>query len=883
MIAVRLPVCLLLALTAFSPSWCADAPVPIVMPDRGVCAHRGASATHPENTLAAFREALHLGAQMIEFDVVWTADRQLVLMHDATVDRTTDGSGAISSMSFEAVRRLDAGSWKHARFKGERVPTLHEALQMMPENVWLNVHIKGSPEMAVAAAEQIATMQRAHQCFLACDRAAAKAVKAARPEVKICNMERQQETAQYIQDTISDKADFIQLLGTDPFAPADMDRLKAAGIRINQCCVNDPAKAALLFQAGVQFPLADELSRILIVADEQGIERLTPVYRSHDEPKSAPAAPVFEHGESAVVPAFADGNSWIHHDLWVETEFDSDGDQLPDRMHVSVTRQLQTDTEGLKVPVVYVSSPYFSGTAGGPRDFFWNPAQEPGADPPPHADPPSIKHESRRLILAKSHRETWVPRGYAVVHSASPGTGLSQGCPTIGGDNESLAPKAVIDWLNGRARGFTLPHGGREVSAYWSTGKVGMTGTSYNGTIPLAAATTGVDGLECIIPVAPNTSYYHYYRSHGLVRHPGGYIGEDIDVLYNFVNSGDPERRDFCNCQVRDQEMLKGFDRSKGDLNDFWKSRDYLLDLGPLKAPLLMAHGFNDWNVMPEHSVRIYRAVQAKGVPAQCYFHQAGHGGEPPLKMMNRWFTRYLYGLQNGVENDARAWIVREGDDPQKPTAYEDFPNPAAQPVTLHLSRGGTQKGCLSLKTEEHQGRETVVDNFSFDGNTLAQAEWTQHRLLYVTDLLNAPLHISGTVQFRTRVSSSRPAANLSVWLVSLPWNSNSEAKIYENVITRGWADPQNHSSLDSSEPLKVGEFYDLQFSLQPDDQVIPAGQQIGLMLFSTDREFTLWPSPGTELTFDLDHTTIELPVVGGHDSMVKALSRNDGHAQTEK
>jgi hypothetical protein len=123
---------------------------------------------------------------------------------------------------------------------------------------------------------------------------------------------------------------------------------------------------------------------------------------------------------------------------------------------------------------------------------------------------------------------------------ASPGTGLSQGCPTVGGANESLAPKAVIDWLNGRARGFTTPDGDEEVVADWATGKVGMTGTSYNGTLPLAAATTGVDGLEAIIPIAPNTSYYHYYRSHGLVRSPGGWLGEDIDVLYDFINSGDP-------------------------------------------------------------------------------------------------------------------------------------------------------------------------------------------------------------------------------------------------------------------------------------------------------------------------------------------------------
>ena len=66
-----------------------------------------------------------------------------------------------------------------------------------------------------------------------------------------------------------------------------------------------------------------------------------------------------------------------------------------------------------------------------------------------------------------------------------------------------------------------------------------MTGTSYNGTLPISAATTGVEGLEAIIPIAPNTSYYHYYRSNGLVRNPGGWVGEDIDFLFDYINSGD--------------------------------------------------------------------------------------------------------------------------------------------------------------------------------------------------------------------------------------------------------------------------------------------------------------------------------------------------------
>jgi len=583
------------------------------------------------------------------------------------------------------------------------------------------------------------------------------------------------------------------------------------------------------------------------------------------------AQPVFENGEAQIVPAFENQDDWIRHDLWVETEFDTDGDQKPDRMHVAVTRPKQTDTEGLKLPVVYETSPYYAGTAGFPDGMFWDVKHELGEAPKARVHP-EVKRRGKRPIISRSQIKTWVPRGYIVVHSSSPGTGLSQGSPTVGGDNESLAPKAVIEWLCGKGNGYTTPDGNEKVKAYWSTGKVGMTGTSYNGTLPVAAATTGVEGLEAIIPVAPNTSYYHYYRSNGLVRSPGGYLGEDIDVLYDFIHSGDESKRAFSNATVRDKEMKEGMDRITGDKNEFWDGRDYLNDMGPMKAALLMSHGFNDWNVMPEHSYRIYNAAKEKGIPAQIYYHQNGHGGPPPISMMNRWFTRYLHGIQNGVEEDARAWIVREKDKPADPTAYEDYPNPEAEPVTFYLGAGAPGRGTLSTKPAEGQGNETLVDNYSFDGSALAEAEYTNHRLIYLTPELAEDIHLSGLSEITIRVAASKPAVNLSVWLVSLPWQEGRRSKITDNIITRGWADPQNQSSVYESEALVPGEYYTLTFELQPDDQIIAEGQQIGLMIFSSDREYTLWPEPGTELTVDLDATSITLPVVGGEASINNAF-----------
>ncbi len=581
--------------------------------------------------------------------------------------------------------------------------------------------------------------------------------------------------------------------------------------------------------------------------------------------------PVFTDGQAQIVPGFSNAGDWIKESLWVEAEFDSDGDGKKDRIHIDVYRPRQTETEGLKVPVVYESSPYFAGMAAS-TSYYWGVQQELGAKPKDRSAAPSIPFAANRTMISGSLVKQWVPRGFAVVHSEAPGTGLSEGCPAMGDDHEALAPKAVIDWLNGRAKGYKTIDGTETVEATWSTGKVGMTGTSYNGTIPVAAASTGVKGLEAIIPIAPLTSFYRYYRSNGLVRSPGGYLGEDIDVLYDFIYSGDTKKRAHCNATVRDGVIAANIDRVHGDLNDFWAKRDYLP--GIIKnghAATLMAHGFNDWNVMPEHSVLVYEALKKKNVPVQAYYHQGAHGGDPPFEMMNRWFTRYLYDVKNDVEKGPHAWIVREseGGKPGVLTSYDDYPNPKASPVTLFLQSGGKTRGGLLLAKKPKQGKETLIDDVSQSGGALVQAEESPNRLVYVSPELKEAVHISGWSKIATQVAANKPAANFSVWLVVLTPNK-------PGIITRGWADPQNAESLRKTKELVAGKFYNLAFDLQPDDQIIPAGSRIALMIFSSDKEFTLWPAAGTEVTVNLDATSLVLPVVGGAEALKRAFG-SDG------
>lgn len=249
------------------------------LPTRGLCAHRGAMDTHPENTLTAFRAAIDHGAHMIEFDVRLTKDNKLVLMHDETVDRTTDGQGNVEEMMFDEIRKLDAGIWMGSNFKGEQVPTLSEALAMMPTNIWLNVHVKATSGIGTAVATEILKQNRQHQAFIACSHDVALEAKSVSPEIMICNMDRQSSDWDYVNLTIEQGAEFIQLKGdiSDEYQTLTK-HLHEKGIRINYFGTDDQDEIIRLFENGVQFPLVNNIVESIKISTELGIAPLEAVY-----------------------------------------------------------------------------------------------------------------------------------------------------------------------------------------------------------------------------------------------------------------------------------------------------------------------------------------------------------------------------------------------------------------------------------------------------------------------------------------------------------------------------------------------------------------------------------------------------------------------------
>jgi glycerophosphoryl diester phosphodiesterase len=263
-----------------------------VLPTRGLSAHRGASTMYPENTVLALKEAARSGAHQVEFDVQMTSDGKLVLMHDGTVNRTTDGafSGAVKDLTLAEVKTLDAGTWKNATFAGEKVPTLEEALDALPLNMWLNVEIKGDGTndavIASATAAMLKEKGRLHQSFMSGSKAAADAVNtyAATNGVSIPtnNLDREGgDVAAYINYTINNGYDYIQLQSSATTFPTEQQiaDLTAAGVTINYFFNETPAQYAGLFNNGVDFILTNDPVADMGGALDYGIVPLLALYR----------------------------------------------------------------------------------------------------------------------------------------------------------------------------------------------------------------------------------------------------------------------------------------------------------------------------------------------------------------------------------------------------------------------------------------------------------------------------------------------------------------------------------------------------------------------------------------------------------------------------
>ena len=192
----------------------------------------------------------------------------------------------------------------------------------------------------------------------------------------------------------------------------------------------------------------------------------------------------------------------------------------------------------------------------------------------------------------------FLPRGYAYILGQMNGTGYTEnGCPMHGGPGDIAGEKSIVDWLNGRVKAYavksgttTTPDLTKEVAATWHNGSSGMIGKSYDGTLSNGVAATGVEGLKTIVPVSAISAWYNYSRTGG-VRHNTNYPGGSLNpgITYGGTppsgHSGGislPSRRTNCtavnNDINNDANTDTGDGDAHGDINTFWKDRDYNLN-----------------------------------------------------------------------------------------------------------------------------------------------------------------------------------------------------------------------------------------------------------------------------------------------------------------
>ncbi len=130
-----------------------------------IIAHRGASGHAPENTMAAIKLAVQMGADMVEIDVRQTFDGVLVCLHDASVRRTTNGKGYLSTFYYKSLKKLDAGSWFGSEFQHERIPSLNEVLQYTKTRCKLLIEVKGDQVTQLKIAKRLVEVIKKHDAY----------------------------------------------------------------------------------------------------------------------------------------------------------------------------------------------------------------------------------------------------------------------------------------------------------------------------------------------------------------------------------------------------------------------------------------------------------------------------------------------------------------------------------------------------------------------------------------------------------------------------------------------------------------------------------------------------------------------------------------------
>lgn len=589
--------------------------------------------------------------------------------------------------------------------------------------------------------------------------------------------------------------------------------------------------------------------------------------------------------ESLPVHSYADA---IRESVWVDTGLDGDGDGRADRVAVDIVRPRETAAAGRRIPVVMDASPYYACCGRG------NEGQKKTYDA-----------EGNPVQFPLFYDNFFVPRGYAFVAVDLAGTNRSDGCDDVGGRSDVQSAKAVVDWLNGRARGYTSRTGGAPSRATtWSTGNVGMIGKSWDGTVANGVAATGVEGLKTIVPIGAISSWYDYFHSQGAPLYDA-----NPSWLSAYVNS--PEARARCGAV---QDRITAGTPYSGDRTAAWTERDHVRDAGKVKASVFVVHGQQDLNVRANHFGQWWDALAAHGVERKIWLSQTGHVDPFDfrradwVRTLHRWFDHYLLGYDNGIDREPVADIERA---PNRWTTDRHWPPVTTATTTLRPAPGAAAgPGVLGRAPATPGSTATFTDDPG-----LGELDWaaridsaTPEKAGFVTRPLSRDLRISGSSKVTVTATPTTATAHLSAVLVDLGpdtirdygapgegittltdrscWGASTpgdsacfketEARttaVGHTVVSRGWADLGTWADAGRERPLTPGRAYTMTLDLAATDHVVPAGHRLALIVGGTDKDLLDPPSTTPTLTLDLARTWARVPLVGGAAAFGKATS----------
>ena len=573
--------------------------------------------------------------------------------------------------------------------------------------------------------------------------------------------------------------------------------------------------------------------------------------------------------------------------VWIDSGFDSDKDGFSDRISVDIMRPLESQTAGLKVPVIIDASPYYTTVGRGNES--------------------ELKQDSNGDGLNDKwplfYDNYFVPRGYAMALLDMVGTGFSSGCPVTGGREDNLSGKVLIDWLNGRATAYDKD--GNIVTADWDNGRAGMIGKSYDGTLANAVASQGVPGLTTIVPISAISSWYDYTRSNGVVTRGGNYPSS----LSNTVTNSN--RRAYC-APIRDMLAAKDGDED-GDYDGFWRERDYNPDAAKVTASVFIIHGINDNNVKPDHFSQWWYRLALNNVPRKIWISQEGHVDPFDFRRaqwvttLHRWFDYWLQGIDNGIMSEPMADVERSAD---VWATYSSWPDATAKTTTLFLKAPDLPgAGAFSL-TATPAATQSWIDDSSQQEATMAASPTvpTPNRLVFLSPTLKKAVRISGTPYVQLQASANQTDTNFGAILVDYGtatrvnhratgegvttlttedcWGASSPtddpcyrqtqkntAPSDSEVVTKGILDALNRQSRREAVPLAPGTAYTFRFNFLPEDYVFEAGHQIGLVLVGSYPGYSSQAdTTRAQITLQVNQSKLFLPVVGGAKTIKSAF-----------